>query len=35
LAPVGRSIAKAAVTAYNEKDWNKKREVLAADGEYD
>jgi steroid delta-isomerase-like uncharacterized protein len=28
-------IAKAAVTAYNEKDWNKTRGMLAADAVYD
>jgi len=28
-------IAKAAVTAYNEKDWNKTRDMLAADAVYD
>jgi steroid delta-isomerase-like uncharacterized protein len=28
-------IAKAAVTAYNEKDWNKCRDVLATDAVYD
>ena len=28
-------IAKAAVTAYNEKDWNKTRDLLAADAVYD
>ena len=28
-------IAKAAVTAYNEKDWNKSRDMLAADAVYD
>src|SRR5260370_22335356 len=28
-------IAKAAVTAYNEKDWNKTRDMLAADALYD
>jgi steroid delta-isomerase-like uncharacterized protein len=28
-------IAKAAVTAYNEKDWNKARDLLAADAVYD
>jgi steroid delta-isomerase-like uncharacterized protein len=28
-------IAKAAVTAYNEKDWNKTRDTLAADAVYD
>jgi IS5 family transposase len=27
-------IAKAAVTAYNEKDWNKARDILAADAVY-
>src|SRR6202045_4500963 len=42
LAPVGGStmanvieIAKSAVTAYNEKDWNKTRDLLAADAVYD
>jgi hypothetical protein len=42
LAPIGGStmanvieIAKAAVTAYNEKDWDKTREMLAADAVYD
>jgi hypothetical protein len=41
LAPVGGStmanvieIAKAAITAYNEKDWNKTRDLLAADAVY-
>jgi steroid delta-isomerase-like uncharacterized protein len=29
------AIAKAAVTAYNEKDWNKTRDMLAADAVYD
>jgi steroid delta-isomerase-like uncharacterized protein len=28
-------IAKAAVTAYNEKDWKKARELMAADGVYE
>jgi steroid delta-isomerase-like uncharacterized protein len=28
-------IAKAAVTAYNDKDWNKTRDMLAADAVYD
>ena len=28
-------IAKAAVTAYNEKDWNKGKDILAADAVYD
>jgi steroid delta-isomerase-like uncharacterized protein len=28
-------IAKAAITAYNEKDWNKTRDLLAADALYD
>jgi steroid delta-isomerase-like uncharacterized protein len=28
-------IAKAAVSAYNEKDWNKTRDLLAADAVYD
>jgi steroid delta-isomerase-like uncharacterized protein len=28
-------IAKAAVTAYNEKDWNKTRDMMAADAVYD
>jgi steroid delta-isomerase-like uncharacterized protein len=28
-------IAKAAITAYNEKDWNKTRDLLAADAVYD
>jgi len=28
-------IAKASVTAYNEKDWNTIRDLLAADAEYD
>ena len=28
-------IAKAAITAYNEKDWSKGKEILAADAVYD
>jgi steroid delta-isomerase-like uncharacterized protein len=42
LAPFGGStranvieIAKAEVTAYNEKDWNKTRDMLSADAMYD